>query len=181
MLRLGQMILAAPGQVNFLMPPSTAIGRAQVTVTSASGSLATGPVDVTAVASSIFAIGGTNVAAAVALRVGSPAARNRRSLSSSAPFQTAPPCPSIWEAAGESVFLTSVRDRPSQEQRPDQRSTPPSAAWTAPVTFAGSQGEFAGLDQVNVQIPAAARGRGDVPVLVTVDGQITNPVIINVR
>jgi uncharacterized protein (TIGR03437 family) len=51
----------------------------------------------------------------------------------------------------------------------------------APVAFAGAQGEFAGLDQVNLQIPASLAGRGNVPVIVTVDGQTTNTVTINIR
>jgi uncharacterized protein (TIGR03437 family) len=51
----------------------------------------------------------------------------------------------------------------------------------APVAFAGAQGEFAGLDQLNLQIPATLRGRGDVPVVFTIDGQTTNSVTINVR
>jgi uncharacterized protein (TIGR03437 family) len=51
----------------------------------------------------------------------------------------------------------------------------------APVAFAGPQGEFAGLDQVNAQIPPAVRGRGDVPVVITVDGQATNSVVVSIR
>jgi uncharacterized protein (TIGR03437 family) len=51
---------------------------------------------------------------------------------------------------------------------------------TAPVVFAGAQGQFVGLDQINVQLPAALRGRGIVPVVFTVDGQTSNTVMINV-
>ena len=51
----------------------------------------------------------------------------------------------------------------------------------APVAFAGAQGELAGLDQVNLQLPASLRGRGDVAVILTVDGVTTNSVNINVR
>jgi len=50
-----------------------------------------------------------------------------------------------------------------------------------PVLYAGAQTEFAGLDQVNVEIPKALRGRGEVPVIVTVDGQTTNTVTISIR
>ena len=50
-----------------------------------------------------------------------------------------------------------------------------------PVAFVGAQGEFVGLDQLNVQIPTSLRGRGTVPVVVTVDGQTTNTVTINVQ
>jgi uncharacterized protein (TIGR03437 family) len=44
------------------------------------------------------------------------------------------------------------------------------------VTYAGSQGTFAGLDQVNISIPAALRGRGEVDVVVSAGGQASNAV-----
>ena len=40
----------------------------------------------------------------------------------------------------------------------------------APVLFAGAQGEFVGLDQINVQLPQSLRGRGEGSVVFTVDG-----------
>jgi uncharacterized protein (TIGR03437 family) len=52
---------------------------------------------------------------------------------------------------------------------------------TASVVFAGAQGEFPGLDQVNVQVPESLRGRGEVTLALTIDGQTTNTVTINVR
>jgi uncharacterized protein (TIGR03437 family) len=44
----------------------------------------------------------------------------------------------------------------------------------APVTYAGAQGVDAGLDQVNVALPATLKGRGQLVVTVTVNGQATN-------
>jgi len=43
-----------------------------------------------------------------------------------------------------------------------------------PVAFAGAQGGFAGLDQVNVALPASLKGRGQLVVTVTANGQATN-------
>jgi len=51
----------------------------------------------------------------------------------------------------------------------------------APVLFGGAQGQFTGLDQLNVQLPASLRGRGDVPVVFNIDGQQSNTVTINIR
>jgi uncharacterized protein (TIGR03437 family) len=51
----------------------------------------------------------------------------------------------------------------------------------APVQFAGPTSEFAGLDQVNVLLPAVLRGRGESNVVLTVDGETSNAVTINVR
>jgi uncharacterized protein (TIGR03437 family) len=44
----------------------------------------------------------------------------------------------------------------------------------APVTYAGAQGAYAGLDQVNVTLPATLKGRGQLVVTVTVNGQAAN-------
>ena len=44
----------------------------------------------------------------------------------------------------------------------------------APVSFAGAQGGFAGLDQVNVALPSTLKGKGQLVVTVTVNGQATN-------
>jgi uncharacterized protein (TIGR03437 family) len=51
----------------------------------------------------------------------------------------------------------------------------------AAVLFAGPQGTFQGLDQVNVQIPSSLRGRGEVNLVLTADGKTANTVTINVR
>ena len=42
----------------------------------------------------------------------------------------------------------------------------------AEVSFAGAQGAFAGLDQVNLRVPRSLRGRGEVEALLTVDARI---------
>jgi len=44
----------------------------------------------------------------------------------------------------------------------------------APVTYAGAQGGYAGLDQVNATLPNMLQGRGQLVVTVTVNGQATN-------
>jgi uncharacterized protein (TIGR03437 family) len=49
-----------------------------------------------------------------------------------------------------------------------------------PALYAGPQGQFPGLDQVNVPLPLSLRGSGVVSVTVTVDGVTSNPVQIAV-
>jgi uncharacterized protein (TIGR03437 family) len=44
----------------------------------------------------------------------------------------------------------------------------------AAVTFAGAQGAYAGLDQVNATLPSTLKGRGQLVVTVTANGQATN-------
>jgi uncharacterized protein (TIGR03437 family) len=50
-----------------------------------------------------------------------------------------------------------------------------------PVAFAGPQPSFAGLDQVNVPVPRSLGGRGDVDILLLVEGLASNLVEINIR
>jgi uncharacterized protein (TIGR03437 family) len=51
----------------------------------------------------------------------------------------------------------------------------------APVLYAGSQTQYSGLDQVNVTLPRSLAGRGDVDVVLSVDGKTANTVKVNVR
>jgi uncharacterized protein (TIGR03437 family) len=49
-----------------------------------------------------------------------------------------------------------------------------------PVTilFAGAGGGYAGLDQVNVLVPRGLIGKGEVPIVLTVDGKQANSVTV---
>ena len=51
----------------------------------------------------------------------------------------------------------------------------------AEVLFAGSQGGFVGLDQINVHVPRSLIGRGEVDLVLIVDGLPANTMKLNVR
>lgn len=51
----------------------------------------------------------------------------------------------------------------------------------AEVTFADAQGQFIGLDQINIRIPRSLIGRGEVEVAITVDGVAANSVKVNIK
>jgi uncharacterized protein (TIGR03437 family) len=51
----------------------------------------------------------------------------------------------------------------------------------AEVLFAGAHLSFVGVDQVNLRLPRTLTGRGEVEVVVTVDGRTSNTVTVNVR
>jgi uncharacterized protein (TIGR03437 family) len=50
-----------------------------------------------------------------------------------------------------------------------------------PVTFAGPQGSYDGLDQVNLLLPRTLAGSGTVDIALTVDGWEANIVTVTVR
>jgi hypothetical protein len=50
----------------------------------------------------------------------------------------------------------------------------------APVLYAGAQGDYAGLDQLNVALPPSLIGRGEVDVVLAVGDSVANQVRINI-
>ena len=52
---------------------------------------------------------------------------------------------------------------------------------SVPVLFAGAAPDYVGLDQVNVGLPLTLRGSGECNVVVSVDGQTSNTVTINIQ
>jgi len=52
---------------------------------------------------------------------------------------------------------------------------------SAQVAFVGAQGQYPVLDQVNILVPASLAGAGEVPVLLTIDGQTANAVTVALK
>jgi uncharacterized protein (TIGR03437 family) len=179
-LRLAPLFYAGPGQINYQMPAAAAPGNATITVATASGTTASGTVQIANVAPGIFTANGNGagVPAATAIRVTPEGTQVPVNV-----FQCAAsgctPAP-IELAAGDRLFLTlygtGIRKRSSLDA---VRCT--IGGVDAPVLFAGAQGTFVGLDQINVEAPASLRGRGEVSLVLTVDGLAANPVTINIR
>ena len=81
---------------------------------------------------------------------------------------------------GDQLFLllygTGIRNRSALNQ-----VTASIGGVNAPVSFAGNQGQFPGVDQINVQIPRNLAGRGVVDVVLRVSGVNANTVRIAIR
>ena len=92
--------------------------------------------------------------------------------SGAAAYQTA-------AAAGNAVYLilygTGFRNRSSLIN-----TLVSIGSQTAVALYAGAQGGFAGLDQLNVLVPPSAVGTGVVNVSVTVDGVVSNTVTVRI-
>ena len=52
---------------------------------------------------------------------------------------------------------------------------------SVPVSYAGPQPQYPGLDQVNIGLTLALRGAGESNVVVTVDGKASNTVTLNIQ
>jgi len=177
-----EIFYSSANQINYLIPDGTALGRATVNVSAASGIL-TGVIEVSNVAPGIFSANsdGKGIAAAQALRV--KADGTRISVAVVQCGSSAGSCvalPIDLGAAGDQVFLslfgTGLRNRTRLEN-----VSCSIGGVTASVLYAGAQMSFDGLDQVDVQIPVSLRGRGDVDVVLSVDGQRSNTVKVNIQ
>jgi uncharacterized protein (TIGR03437 family) len=181
--RLAPLLFVSPGQINFLIPAGTAIGDALLTCTNGNGTVSTRLIQIAVVAPGLFSANasGEGIAAAQALRV---KADGSQSYEPVAQFDQAQnkfvSKPIDLGPATDQVFLvaygTGIRLRSSLSA---VTSTIGGAA--SVVSYAGPQGEFVGLDQLNVLIPRSLVGRGDVDFIVVADGKVANTVRVNIK
>jgi uncharacterized protein (TIGR03437 family) len=178
--RPASLHFVAPGQVNFLAPAASKTGAATVKVTTPGGS-ASLPLQVEVVAPGLFSANsdGAGVAAALAQRYTAAGAQPPQLVfqhSTTAGRHIAVPI-DLGAASDQVVLLlygTGIRGFTSAV-------TATIGGQPAEVLGAAAQGQYAGLDQVNVRLPRALAGRGEVPIELTVDGKKANPVTVSVR
>lgn len=181
--RLAPLFFAGPTQINYQMPPGTTTGTATITVTNANGVSAQGSATIARVAPGIFTANasGQGVAAAQALRVKADGAQSYEPVAQFDSTQNRFVARALdLGPTGEQLFLilfgTGWRARASLTA-----VSVKVGGLDAQVTFAGAQGNLVGLDQLNVLLPRALVGRGEVDVVVTVEGTITNTVRVSIR
>jgi uncharacterized protein (TIGR03437 family) len=177
--RPGRLFFVAPGQVNFLLGAATALGAATVRVRRGGAVIAQGPLQVERVAPAIFTANssGRGVAAAQALRVKPDSSQTLDLIFQCQAAGNCSPVP-IDPSGGDQVFLllygTGLRGR----------SSPAAVAVTidgqpAEASDAVPQGQYAGLDQLNVRLTPQLAGRGQVNLRVSIDGREANTVVIH--
>jgi uncharacterized protein (TIGR03437 family) len=133
-----------------------------------------GKVTVAPSAPGLFAIPGTGVAAATALRVSASGRQQPLAVfDCSAGTCVAAPLPLDSDST---VYVTLYGTGTRGGVSP---ATCTVGGERAQVLYAGSQTQYPGLDQVNIALPAAVRGRGQVDVVVTAGGVASNPVRIH--
>ncbi|MGH9802983.1 MAG: hypothetical protein ACRD82_21660, partial [Blastocatellia bacterium] len=181
--RLAPLFFVSPGQINFQIPPGTSAGAATATLTSGDGSTAVGPIQIANVAPSLFTANssGQGVAAAVALRIRTNGSQTVEPVSEwNASLSRFVAKPIDLGAEGEQVYLllfgTGLRLHGGLSG-----VTVGIGGLGAQVQFAGQQGDFVGLDQINVLLPRALAGRGEVDLALTVDGKAANTVRVGIK
>ncbi|MBS1791707.1 MAG: choice-of-anchor D domain-containing protein [Acidobacteria bacterium] len=182
--RLAPLFFVSANQINYQMPPGTATGQTAVTIRSGNGTVSLGAMALAMVAPGLFAANATGqgVAAAVALRVKADGSQIYESVSQwDAGLQQYVSMPIDLGAEGEQVYLilfgTGVRFLSSQSA-----ASATVGGSAIPLLFIGPQGDFVGLDQVNLgPVPRSLIGRGEIDVALTVDGKTANTVKVNLR
>jgi len=179
-----RLLFVSPEQVNFIAPVALLPGPATVKVFGPNNELrASGLVQIEQVVPSLFAANfdGQGVAAAVAVRV-KPDGSQQVEQVFTCESQGGRCSPLALDVGSESeqvillLFGTGIRWRSSLES---VRVTIGDGA--AELLYAGRQLEYEGLDQVNVRLPRSVAGRGEVEVLLEVDGKQANSVTVRVR
>lgn len=171
--QLASLLVVSPSQINFVVPSGTAVGPATVTVNT-NGPSFSRPIPIATVAPGLFAANGQGVgpAAAQVVRVladGSQEVENTAAWNAATQQWVAMPI----QLGSEPVYLvlygTGIRHRSSNDA-----VTCMINGLSLPVTYAGPQSQFPGLDQVDVLLPTTLAGSGEAQVAINVDGQVSN-------
>ncbi len=181
--RLSPLFFISPKQANYLIPPETVAGAARVTVKSGDRLLAVGSVQIDNVAPGVFTVdaSGRGLPAATVLRIN---ADGERTFEPIARFDAAQnrfvAVPIDFGPSTDQIYLllyaTGLRFNSSLSA-----VSAKIGGLDAQVLYAGAQGGFSGLDQVNLLLPRSLAGRGNVDLALTVDGKFANTVQLNVK
>jgi uncharacterized protein (TIGR03437 family) len=181
--RNAALFYVSPTQVSYLMPGDLAIGSATVTVLASDGTNSLANVQIARSSPGIFTAdsSGRGLPAAQVLRV---LPNGSQRLEPVAVFDQAQrrfvAVPIDLGAANEQVFLILY----GTGWRLHNTAIPVTATLggvSAEVQFIGSQTSSSGLDQVNLRLPRALIGRGEVDVVLTIDSKPANTVRVNVK
>jgi uncharacterized protein (TIGR03437 family) len=179
--RTAPLFFVSPTQINWQIPVGTANGVATVNILSGNSTISTGLLPVTSVAPGIFSANssGSGLAAALVLRIrnGQAQAYEPIALFNGSQFTA---LPIDLSNANEQVYLvlfgTGLRFHSGLSSVKARIG-----GADAQVSFAGAQGSLVGLDQINVLLPQALTGRGEVDVMLTVNNKNSNIVKVNIR
>jgi uncharacterized protein (TIGR03437 family) len=177
---LAPLFFVSPHQVNYQTPAGLGVGEATVTIQSANGVVSTSSVRIERVAPGIFTANanGQGVPAAYAVRVRGDGSQTVEAIlrCGSEPGSCVP-APIDLGPETDRVFLilygTGVRGAGEVTVRIGNIA--------CEVRYAGPQGQYVGLDQINVLLPRTLHGISTATVSLAADGRLANVVTIVVQ
>lgn len=177
------ILYISPGQINFQIPEDAPPGLAIIEIWSEKGLSSTGFFTIEKTAPGLFTTSadGQGLAAAVALRLKAGGTLSYEPVAQfDAAQQKVVAVPLDLSDASDQIFLelygSGIRYHSGLS-----KVTAKIGGEDAEVLYAGAQAGFAGLDQVNVRVPRSLAGRGEVNLVLTVDGKTANTVKINIK
>ena len=181
--RLAPLFFISSGQFNYLVPPGTLVGPAGVTVTNGSTVTAEGAAEIVTVSPGLFSADGSGqgVATAFALRITAGGtlsyelvARYDATLNRfvAAPIDLGPATDQVFLV----LFGTGIKFRSALSA-----VSCSIGGLNSETLYAGEAPGFVGLDQLNARISRTLAGRGEVDVVVSVDGKTANTVRVAIR
>lgn len=149
---------ASSGQINFIVPSTAAPGTATVTVSNGSTTFST-PLTVSPSGPGLFTTNGMGIGDGAIVH---------GTLWSLGPFSVT----TSGQPTPLSIFLTGL----------DLSTAPVVSVGGVPatVTWYGNAPGFAGLQQINIVLPASVAGAGRIPITVTSSGQTSNVAFITI-
>lgn len=178
--REAPLFFVSPNQANFQIPPGTANGTATITIVSSDGTVSQSTTEIVNVAPSLFTADATGrgLAAAQIQRDGS------GTMEPTAWFDPLKAqivaLPIDLQATDKDVYLvlyaTGIRMNTEVGLVSATIGGQP-----APVSYANAQGEFIGLDQINLKLPRNLVGSGMVDVAISINGKAANAVKVMVK
>ena len=181
--RAAPLFFVSPTQINYLIPEGTVPGAAKVVIANKGTVKSTGTLQVSEMAPAFFTANadGKGAPAAYAIRVKADNSQVTEAVAEFDPVQKKfVPAPINLGAQEEQVILvlfgTGIRYYSSMN---NVKAT--LGGVESEVQYAGKQGQYVGLDQVNIRVPRSALVGGEVDLVLSVDGMKSNPVRVHIR
>ncbi|MBI1765821.1 MAG: CHRD domain-containing protein [Acidobacteria bacterium] len=163
------LFFVSPGQINFEVPVSTLSGPGAIVIVAKDGTVSQGQILIGDISPGIFTrlANGQGAPSAVA--------SNDNGVTFTIVMSNADGTPVEISAGNIAVlFGTGLRFKTGDV-------TATAGGVTGSPSFVGAQGGLVGLDQINFTIPQSLAGKGEMDLVLSLDGKQTNPVRIKVK
>jgi uncharacterized protein (TIGR03437 family) len=171
------LLYVSSTEVDYQIPGTVALGQATVTVTAADGTMSSGPVNVVPVAPGLFAVNSAGLSASFADCVTSDGGQTTV-LTSQVVNGALVAVPLNLKACQETVLELWSTGLDEVDPSTVQVTI---GGTGATVLYAGPEGVYPGVDQVNVVIPQSLAGGGSVPIVVSAGGVTSNTVNVTLQ
>jgi len=175
-----QLYSVSASQANLVIPSGLAPGWAKLTVHTASGAIEEANIPLRAVAPALFTANQTGSGPPAAIfTIAHADGTSAYNLVASCPtIATCVPVPLNLGGVGDQAYLSFYG---SGIRGYSKGVSAIVGGMTIPAGYAGPQGSYPGMDQVNVQLPQSLAGAGPINVQLVVDGAYSNTVQIQIQ